>query len=336
MLQLDRLCSKTMRIPTIIGLSVLIVLIFGALWFYFDLQEKTNAEKMQFRPQNVQFVNITPNSIGVIWETQTKSIGSIKFSQSNNLNNPIAKIEKLIKIPLTTPTYQTTDVRNILGEETRTTHLVSLKNLSPSTTYYYQIVDNDFSFPDKPLYFQTLSVSNQKTNPLNQPIRGTVIDQNSNAVTNAIVKLKVKGASPLANYTGKNGNFIITTEDLRSENLKNFYQIQNGTLATLTILYNDLSSEVLLKLGDTPELLPPIIIGRNFDFTNIEASSTAKPNFNLQKVNYDLNNDQVINSLDRAIVNQNLGPDPKNTNADFNKDGIVNGVDLELITNAIQ
>lgn len=325
-----------MKIPTIIGLSIILLLIASGIWFYIDTKQQTELEKAQFIPQNIQFVNVTPTNIGLIWETSRKSTGTLKFSQSHNLNNPITRIGELIKIPLTTPVYSAVDVRDILENDTRNTHFVSMKNLSPNTTYYYQIINNDFIFPNQPMLIKTLPSSNQQPNLLNQPIRGTVVDENSNPITNAIVKLKVKGAAPLANYTGKNGNFIITTEELRSDNLKNFYKIENGTLATLTVLYNDLSSEVLLRLNDTPELLPPIVIGRNFDFNEIEASVSAKPNFNLQKINYDLNNDQVINSLDRAIVNQNLGPNPKNPNADFNKDGIVNNIDLELITKAIQ
>lgn len=311
-------------------------MIISGIWFSFYWQNKIDQDKKSLMPQNIEIVNQTTNTTGFIWQTNKKSIGSIIFSTSKNLNNPINILSELTKIPFNTPILDIFDVRDLVKKEERNTHFVIMSNLQPDTNYFYKIYANNFGFPDSPSNIKTPELPRNRPFISNQPIRGTVIDENKNPVANAIVKLKIKGASPLANFTGQTGNFIITTDDIRTENLSQFYEIQNGDLASLTIYYDDKKSEFLIKLTDKPQLLPPLVTGQNIDLTNYEASSTPNINWESGSINYDLNNDGVINSLDRAIVNQNFGPSTENQNVDFNRDGVVDETDLELITRAIK
>jgi len=140
--------------------------------------------------------------------------------------------------------------------------------------------------------------------------------------------LEIPGASKAGSPISSAGNFIIPLANLYTEDLKSRFEIKDGTEGKLTIIKDNLISEVKIRLPQ-PESFPPIILGQNSDFSQILAKKEGAKN------NLDLNNDGKVNSVDLSIVILNLNKRGKNS-ADVNNDRVVDQKDIDLIKQALQ
>lgn len=301
------------KIPTLFGLALLILGL--GIGVFLTTQKQFVSLKSQasisLEPQEVTVTNITDTSVSISWRTETATTGFVQAGTSSlSLNSTFV------------------DDRDSGAPRNHQLHFVTLTNLTPHTLYNYKITSGTEIYPPNKTYtFQTAEVG---TNSSYQPIIGSVLNNASGAIEEAIVFLDIPGAQKLATVTKVAGNFVLPLASLKTANLdKAFIFPQSGIIANLHFLSNEGKSQASLKLPLKDNVLLPITIGKDVDLTPIESSPAAllSP--------FDLNKDGVINSLDMSFLINNYGKKNFDPTADLNHDGVVNQKDVQILNKYI-
>lgn len=299
------------RIPTILGLGVLIAgLVGGVLLVTTNQIFKTRAGSSD-TPKSIALANLSETSASIYWQTDQPTTGFIQAGPSTALGL----------------TFR--DERDTQAPQPHQLHFITLNNLTPNTLYYYKISSGAVTYPPgEPFSFKTPT---DKTTPLNlPPLIGTIMDSGSQPVTEAIVTLELPEAQSLAAITKVAGNFILPLAEIRNQDLvENLAFPESGLSGKLTVFNQTKLSNIIIKLPFTATTLPQITLGQDLDLSSPPASPAATNS------RYDLNSDGVVNSLDLSIVIKNRGKNPKNKQADLNGDNIVDQKDVDIINRFI-
>ncbi|MBI2011395.1 hypothetical protein HYS91_01370 [Candidatus Daviesbacteria bacterium] len=287
------------KIPTLLGLTLLaIALGIGIILFRYH-QYVTFQTKAAFEPKSIKIVNISDSSATITWNTDNLTTGKVLFGETPMLG------------------LSQKDERDLKTTYPRLTHFVTLKNLSSEKNYYFQVLNNEFSYPDQVLQF--------KTNPKNEnpsqakshlAVSGSLLSQRKQLIDDALVFLKIPRHGDLATFITPLGNFIITVDNLN---------LESKTESLLIASSGNITSQVKITLSQNSKPLPPIVLGEDADFSNLP--QLDNPNSS----NLDINLDGSINSLDLSLVLNNIGKQIKNPRVDINFDGKVDQKDVELI-----
>lgn len=304
--------SSKFRIPTLLGLSLVAAGLMTGVFLtsqkqFLGWQTKAGSSTI---PKEAVVVNITATSASIFWKTDTPSLGSVQAGPTTLLGSTFL------------------DNRDIETPQNRELHFVTLKNLTPNTTYHYKINSGSTVFPQgTPLSFKTTSFQASTNRP---PLIGTVLDHTSQPIKEALVTLEIPGAQPLATITKLAGNFVLPLTEVQSSDpnreLTNSF---DGIKATLNVSDHQQRSQVTFYFPLENSLLPPVTLGKDLDLSTKTVSPTPS------NLKFDLNKDGVVNSLDLSLVQKNFGKNPKDKTADFNQDGIVDKKDLEIISKSL-
>lgn len=300
-----------MRIPTFLAIF-LIVIALGLGFILYNQNKKF--EELQFnnlQPKEITLSNISDNSITISWQTNDLSVGEVLWGEEQSLG----QTQK--------------DDRDSKKATSRLTHFVTIKGLKPETLYFFKVKNNRFTYPEKPNKFKTAS-SSPSSNNLNKPIIGKVLDPTLAPVDEALIQLKIPSLSLISSFVTTGGNFILPLSNLRDNNQKEPFEIDNKTIADLEIQKGSLISIVKLPIPLGDYVLPPLVMGEDLDLSQV-ATASAKV-----KQSFDLNQDGKVNSLDLSLVLNSFGTNPQVEAADFNKDGVVDQQDIELIKESLK
>lgn len=266
-----------LRIPTLLGFALLLTGLGAGVFLvtqgaFTGLRTKATSSPT---PKNITVANISSTQASIIWETGEPAMGFVQTGPS----------------PLLGLTVR--DDRDPGAPASHNLHFVTLQNLLPNTTYYYKITSGGTTYPSgNPLSFKTASEINSSSL---SPLIGTVVDANSQPVSEALVTLTIPGAQPLATITRTGSNFILPLSAIYTTSLEREFKLNPGSKATLTISDLQTSSRINLSLPFGEVALPPIVLGKDL---NLESTSTnPTPPFSPE----DLNKDGVVNSLDRIM-----------------------------------
>ena len=306
---------KNKRIPTILAFIMLIVALALGVFIQSKKQD-SDLLKMQFLlPKNIEVVNLKDKEATIIWQTDQAIFSEIIYGTSGNLS-------------------QSQKDQRDNPKSLQLLHFVTLKNLTPDTTYFYKIKsDEGFLYPDKPLEFKTPKTL-ENSSSSDSYIQGTILDENLTPAQEVLITLEIPGAQKLTTFTSISGNFIIPLKDLRLENLNDYLNLSQKIDANLKIITPTTTSTVNIKVPlDNPKL-PPLTTTQDLDLREYTTPQKEKEVLVEAGNPYDLNSDLKINSLDIAIILENLGRNPKIPKADFNSDGIVDQKDIDLLQKA--
>lgn len=312
-----------MRIPTLIGIALIIALL-GSLGFWFFSREK-NQTQTSFAVSNLEIANTSNSAITIVWQTNLPAVGQIHFGESENLNQ------------------KASDNRDYKTSTPRLTHFATLKNLKPNTRYLYKIVNDSGSYPLKALEFKTANAAN--LDDLNfsfiKPLKGTILNTNLNPIDESLIFLEIPGAQSLATFSSTAGNFILPLKLVLNKDLVQVFNIPPGTIAILTVRKGTLESKVKISISDSTVNLPPVTIGSNLDLTNyVKSPLTTITIGQGRKGTSDFNNDGKINSLDLAILRGKAGSRSTLSREDqikfdINSDGIVDQNDIDVFSRSL-
>lgn len=301
------------RIPTILGLSIIIFGIIIGVFLVLGKQTFISKATPDISPQNITITNITDNSVTISWQTQSPVTSFLTYGQINP-NEQTALDDRDVKLP-----------------SAYLIHYVTLKNLLPKTDYQYKIFSGATSTDT--FKFSTATPATNQTSF--RPVIGSVLTEDK-PLDEGIAYLSITDAILQSALIKTNGNFLIALAQIRKTNLSAVFLPADDTTVKLTIQSAKGQSNILFKLGDFNKELPPIKLGEDLDFISNPPipDSSSQPSQNLTK--YDLNDDGKINSTDNAILLQNFGNSPKNKKADLNNDGIVSQKDVDLMSQEIR
>lgn len=306
---ITKIDAGIVKIPTLVGMGVLLIGLAGGAFLVTQNQTLKSKAAVTSSPKNINIVNLNSNSASIYWQTDETTSGFIRAG--------IGTQEKQL--------YR--DDRDLSSPELHKLHFVTLTNLQPETTYYYQIYSGAITYPIEPLNFKTSAVT---PNLSWLPLVGTIIDANNQTIDEAIVTLNLPEAQKLATVTKANGNFILPISDIKTADLVNPLPINKVYTAKLDILGTSKNAQATVLLP-TQSTLPPIILGSNVDLTQtVPKISSLSAEIN----KYDINGDGIVNYTDLSIILQNFGSinsESKNPKTDLNGDGVVNQKDANLL-----
>ncbi len=306
-----------MKIPTLFGLTLLIIATVLGVSIYFYTDFLNLKKKLIFTPSEIEVINLSPSQAAIVWRTNIALIGKVNFG-----DNPY--LGKLI-----------TDDRDVPLEKPRLSHFVTIKNLKSDTTYFYKVKNENFEYPEKVQSFKTTPQLVTDIQSGNQPIIGTVVDQNLEPSSDTLIILNLDQTAKMGTYTNNVGNFILPLKDFYSKDLKSLFLIKDRVSASLELSKGDTHSTVDITLPLPNQDLSSLPLGRNInlrDYLAIAQSSKSK----IANSIFDLNSDGKVNSVDLSILLDNLEKKIKDKRADFNSDGVIDQKDIDLLQQAIK
>lgn len=292
------------RIPTLLGLAVLILGTIAGVYLVLQNQTITTKASPQQSPRNIVISNIEASSVTITWQTSTKLPGYVIFGQNS--------LEKTVL-----------DDRDNGQLTPRATHHVTLKNLSPQTVYKFKIVSGRVS--SQQLNFTTAS-SDQTQNGL-KPVIGSVLDGDK-PLGDGVAYLRIPGVVPQSALVKNFGNFIIPVNLARTEDLSTVFSPIDNMEAKLTVVGKD------GRVAESTFILTKPEVGLLRMEQNLDLTIPSSLGISTSK--FDLNGDGLVNSSDYAIILKNFGKSPQNKKADLNSDGVVDQKDVELILKEIK
>lgn len=183
------------RIPTIIGLLLLLLGAVGGVAFINQGTSFLPRAAPEYSPQKVRLTNLTDTGVVISWVTEQPTIGFIRYS-----DNPV-------NLSLTA-----TDDRDQLSGSSSDyrTHYVSLNNLKPSTSYYFKIGSYQSQLYDNNGQPFSLTLPKSVADlPPTDTAYGSVATAVDTPAEGAIVYLSISGGTPLSALVQQNGNWAI-------------------------------------------------------------------------------------------------------------------------------
>lgn len=265
--------SIKFKIPTILGLSIIILGIIAGVFLTLTEQIFTSKASLSINAENITLTNVTDDSVTISWQTLSPTTSFITFGQTN-------------------PNEQTIldDRDSKTSPKIHAIHYITIKNLLPKTSYQYKILSGKITSEVK--NFTTAAPLTTQTGF--RPIIGSVLDGDQ-PLDEGIIYLSIADAAIESSLIKNSGNFLIPISQIRKLDLSDSFPLTADTIAKLTIVSAKGQTTALFKLKDSEKGLPPIKLGEDLDLTGVE---------DVDK--YDLNNDGKINATDNAILLQNL------------------------------
>lgn len=251
------------RIPTIVGLFLLLVGVMGGVVF---INQETNflpRAAPEYAPQKVKITNITDTGFVVSWITEEPSLGFIKYS--DNL------------LSLSTTAVDDRDQLSGSSGEYRT-HYVSLQNLNPSSTYYFKLgsqKDQLYDNNGQPFSITLPNIIDNK--PAADTIFGTVLTAVDTPAEGAIIYLSIENATPLSSLVKQNGNWATNLSMARSTDLSAYAQYDPvNAQINMLIQSNDGEPTTAVTTTNNDQPVPTIVLGKPNVFVN-ESTPTPTP-----------------------------------------------------------
>lgn len=292
-----------LRIPTLLGILLIIIGIGSGVYLSLKSQTITSRAVSDEGISNIIISNIEDRSTSISWQTEVEAFGFIKFVGSSD------------------QTFK--DDRDENAPVPRRLYHVTLKKLTPQTTYQFQIISGKSLSTIQ--NFTTASSQTQLNNT--QPVIGSVLDDD-NFLTEGIVYLKVPGAAIQSSVIKNFGNFLIPMSLARTQDLSSIFDTTDIEAHIEAIGENGRQGEAIFNLSASGNSLEPLRLGKSLDLTNNLATTSAKFKF-------DLNQDGLVNAADHSLLLKNLTKNPKDKQFDLNEDGVVDQKDVQLISKEV-
>lgn len=253
------------RIPTIVGL---LLLLFGVMGGVIFINQGTNflpRAAPEYVPQKVKITNITDSGFVISWITTEPSVGFIKYAAS----------------PLNLSETASDDRDQLSGSRGEyRTHYVTLQNLNPATTYYFKIGSQQDQLYDnngQPFAISLPAVIDKR--PAADTVFGTVLTSVDTPAEGSILYLSIAGGTPLSALVKQNGNWAVNLSLVRSTDLATYasYDPQT-TQIDLLIQSDEVEPTVATTTTGNDQPVPTIILGRSNNFiSQLAAAPTPTP-----------------------------------------------------------
>ena len=221
-LQLPKTSIATKRIPTLIGIGVLVIgLIAGTVLFGNGTGVFAPRASAETTPKNIRITNVTDTSFTVSFMTDVPTIGFVKYGDS-------AKSLKL----------QTSDDRNQLSGSTAEFSLqhITVRGLSQNTTYYYVLgTGSGATFDNAGQPFSITTAKRSGAPAAAKTIYGSVTTESGAPADGAIVYIKIADAGDMSSLVKSSGSWAIPLSNARTPDGSGYAKIDDTTRVALDI-----------------------------------------------------------------------------------------------------
>ncbi len=253
---------KKSKIPTILGLVILVVGIFAGVFFLNMNQVFRIGADTAVTPKDIRTSNISDNSVTVSWTTDKESADFLTWGENQGSVNKVEKESQ--------------------SDEKFFTHSVTLTGLKPATTYFYKINSEGTNFDNKGIPWEFTTGASLEANKNSLLISGSIIRASGQPEKRALVYANI-GGYMLSTLTSDTGNFVFQLGSVRGADLQNYAQIDKAqTLVEISVQAgpNGVASATVFPQSAKP--IPPIILGQIYDFRNLPPAGEGQiPTANL-------------------------------------------------------
>lgn len=218
---LERLMQQ--RIPTILGLLVLIVgLVSAVLLVRDDTGGFLPRASEDAVPKQVRITNITERGFSVSFVTDESSPGFLRYGTDPGRLNTQVRDDRDQLTGAATP-YQT--------------HHITVSGLQPSTQYYFTLgTSSNSRFDNNGQPFSVRTARQETSTAQARTAYGEVRTEVGNAAEGAIVYISIQGASPLSTIVKADGSWAIASlGQVRTLDLSALHPLADADVARVQV-----------------------------------------------------------------------------------------------------
>jgi len=274
---------KTVKIPTLLGLIVLVAGLVGGIVMINSRQQLVSKAAVSPTPQGVTLSNITDRSFTVSWTTPTSASGFIKLMSKDK------KADKVI--------LDDRD-KNSASQNKRTVHYVVVDSLVPGETYKFVIGGDNNQFDQNGVPFSVQTVQTLSSTPQSDIASGVILSATGQAAGGVIVYIQIPGGQLVSTLSDSSGRWAVPLSIVRSE--KGDAWLNYDLSVTVYAIKVDggeagIADAILTTSIDKP--VPALKLGNSYDFRQSqEPRLSAENKQNLPFENYSA--DEIeLNSL---------------------------------------
>lgn len=254
--------KKEQSFPTIIGLVLLIVSLFGGVYLTNQKQGTVTKASGECAPDNLQVTNTTHQSAAVSFITSSACLASIAI---DNRTVEDTRFQVTGSNPLPTKI-----------------HYFQIFNLKQSTEYDFTIISNGKNYSGLDYSLVTASKPPGEI-PQSNLAWGKIISSDQSPANNVILYLNIPGASPLSSYVTSQGNWNISLAYSYNETKENWFQPPpDGIDEDIVVVGDDGSITQVTNSTNRNNPVPDITLGQNYlpDLPENSQSSGQIPSTN--------------------------------------------------------
>lgn len=254
--------KKSNKIPTILGIIILVIGTFAGVFFLNMNQVFRIGADSASSPKDIRIGNLSDNSATVSWITDKESVDFLVWGESQSSLNKIEKESQ-------------TDQKFF-------THSITLSGLKPGTTYYYKINSDGVNYDNKGIPWQLTTGPTLNSSPNSINVSGSVISGTGLPAQRALVYITVNGYL-ISTLTSESGNYVFQLGIARTPNLGAYTQIDpHATLLEISVSTGPSGVASASIFPESAKPVPPIILGQVLDFRNLKPNqNNGAPDANL-------------------------------------------------------
>ncbi len=259
----DIYSRKEKQIPTWLSFFIItLAVVFVSLLFFRGEPAPSKATKKVVK--RIETTNISASQISVFWQTEEPEPGWISYGTAEN---------KLDKIALDERDFQN-------SKEARRIHYAILKNLNPSTKYYFKLVNEKelIANPEgRAFSFVTLPRSSQVSNL--KPAYGKVTDASGAPLDNVIIMLSARDSYLLSSLSKASGEWLIPLNYILDKKTSSLKALSKDEKIQIDFFAeNGKSSVVQTTLSNLSPLPETVVLGKNYNLNKKESVLSATDN----------------------------------------------------------
>lgn len=271
--------KKEKKIPTIVGLLILVISIFFGIFLTVGGRRIFNPKASgDCRPINPQIANITSNSFDVSFITSGSCLSSIIVDNRTipNFRNSPSKI-----------------------------HYFQVGNLKEYTLYPFSFLNDGSSFSENNYKAQTAK-NPQSALPSSNLAWGKILNPDSTPANDAIIYLNIPGASPLSSFVTSNGNWNIPLASSFNESKDDWFIPKGNVQEEIVVLSPEKTTQVTNNTSNNNPV-PDITIGVNSTSNNPSQNNNGNINASFESAN--ANKSLAIDNPKEGELVSSLRPD---------------------------
>ncbi|MDD2482806.1 MAG: Ig-like domain-containing protein [Candidatus Shapirobacteria bacterium] len=244
---------KEKKIPTILGLFILIGAIFAGAVFTNKNTNFISKASGDCQPINPQVTNITNNSASISFVTESFCLSSLLINNQTISNSAVLSNDQKSKI-----------------------HYFDVNNLDNSIKYDYSFINDGKTYKSSTYQFETASNPNGSI-PSSNLAWGRVFTPELKAASKVMVFINIPNASPLSALVTTSGNWNISLANSFNESKTNRFTPTDNTSEEIIVIDQEKQTTQINANTSQNDPTPDIILGQN-QFSSLPVTFDAATN----------------------------------------------------------
>lgn len=240
------------RIPTLLGLLLLVIGVGATSYLTsvgINLFGQASAPET---PENIRITDVSDTSFTVSYKTATSVAGSLTYGKTETFGS-IAVDNRDQQQEILSP---------------HAIHYITVRTLTPETTYFFAIVSGETTFldkNDKPFTVTTgPAIKGKPSTTL--PASGKIILSTSGTLDEAVIYLSGKETQTISALVKPDGSYILPLNTTKTKNLNAYASFTDNQEFTGLVIASTTQTSFTLLVNQTNPI-PTLILGQNYDFT---------------------------------------------------------------------